>query len=155
VGYVAVFAIVSTIIVGLLSGGLGNPTAGFDVYGYFGFALTLAILPVYALANLAVVVYFRKRPDFNVVKHLLLPVLGAALMIALLVGQIIENQVAPYDWMPWAIVGWLVVVIIGAVWLSRTRPEVLVRAGSIMATAELIEEHALHSASGEFAGDPD
>jgi amino acid transporter len=141
--------------VGLLSGGLGNPTAGFNVYGYFGFALTLAILPVYALANLAVINYFRKRPDFSLIKHLLLPLLGSALMIALLVGQIIENQVAPYDWMPWAIVGWLAVVIIGAFWLGRTRPEALVRAGSIMATAELLEERALHSVGGELAGDPD
>lgn len=155
VGYVAIFAILSTIVVGLLSGGLGNPTAGFNVYGYFGFALTLAILPVYALANLAVITYFRKRPDFSLIRHLFLPLLGSALMIALLVGQIIENQVAPYDWMPWAIVGWLAVVIIGAVWLGRTRPEVLVRAGSIMATAELIEERALHSAGGELVGDPD
>jgi amino acid transporter len=155
VGYEAAFVIIATIIVGLLSGGLGNPAGGFNVYGYFGFALTLAILPVYALANVAVIVYFRKRPDFNVIRHVILPVIGAALMIGLLIGQIIENQVPPYSWMPWAILGWLAVVVVGAIWLSRNRPEVLARAGSVMATGELAEEQALHSVSGEFATESD
>jgi amino acid transporter len=146
VAYEAVFALAAAIIVGLVSGGLGNPTGGSNVYGYLGFALTLAILPVYALANAATVLYFRRRPDFN----LLLPILGAALMIALLVGQIIENQSPPYDWMPWAIVGWLVLVVLGALWLGHNRPEVLSRAGSIMATGELEEERALHGAGQPF-----
>jgi amino acid transporter len=144
--YEAIFAIAAAIIVGLVSGGLGNPVAGSDVYGYLGFGLTLTILPVYALANAAVIVYFRKRPDFNLVKHLVLPVLGGALMIALLIGQIIENQVAPYDWMPWALLVYLVVVIGAAFWLGSSRPDALQRAGAIMATGELEEERALHGA---------
>src|SRR5262249_9501978 len=64
VAYEAVFALLCAIVVGITAGGLSNPVAGFNVYGYFGFALTLSILPVYALANIAVIVYFRKRDDF-------------------------------------------------------------------------------------------
>jgi len=142
--YEAIFALAAAIIVGLFAGGLGNPLGGFNVYGYFGFALTLAILPVYALANLAVIVFFRKRPDFNLIRHLLLPVLGAGLMVALLIGQILENKTPPYSWMPWAILGWLAVVVIAAIWLGRSRPQVLARAGSVMATGEVAEERALH-----------
>jgi amino acid transporter len=144
VAYEAAFAIIAAIIVGLLSGGLGNPTGGSNVYGYLGFALTLAILPVYALANYAVIVYFRKRSDFNVIRHLVLPIVGGGLMIALLIGQIIENRVAPYSWMPYAILGWLALCVIAAFWLGGNRPDVLTRAGSIIATGELEEERALH-----------
>ena len=150
VAYEAIFAIGAAIVVGLFSGGLGNPLGGSNVYGYLGFALTLAILPVYALANVATIRYFRRRSDFNWVRHLALPLLGSGLMIALLVGQIIENQVPPYSWMPWAILGWLVLVVIGAVWLGKARPDALSRAGSIMATSELDEERALHGAPARY-----
>lgn len=152
--YEAAFALIAAVIVGLLSGGLGNPVGGFNVYGYFGFALTLAIFPVYALANLATIVYFRKRQDFNVIRHLVLPVLGGVLMISVLVGQIIENQTPPYDWMPWAILAWLVLVVIGAVWLGRTRPQVLARAGSVMATGEVTEEPSVQGVAGGYAAEP-
>lgn len=142
----AIFVILAVVIVGLFSGGLTDPVGGSNVYGYLGFALTLAILPVYALANWATIVYFRKRPDFNWFRHLVLPVLGGLLMIALLVGQIIVNQDPPYNWMPWAILAWLVIVVIGAIWLRRNRPEALARAGSIMATGEVEEELETHGA---------
>jgi amino acid transporter len=145
-----VFVIVAAIVVGLLAGGLDKPVAGDNVYGYLGFALTVAILPVYALANWAVIVYFRKRPDFNWFRHLVLPVLGGLLMVGLLIGQIVENQTPPYSWIPWAILIWLVIVIIGAVVLGRTRPEALARAGAIMATGEVEEALAAHGAPEEI-----
>ena len=151
VAYEAVFALGAALIVGLVSGGLGNPAGGSNVYGYLGFALTLAILPVYALANMAVIRYFRGRPDFSVLRHLVLPVLGGGLMIALLIGQIIENPAPPYSWIPYAIVAWLVIVVAVAIWLGRSRPEALTRAGAIMATGEREEEHALHGAPEPFS----
>ena len=138
------FVIVVAIIVGLLSGGLTDPIGGNNVYGYLGFALTLEILPVYVLVNWATIVYFRKRPDFNWFRHLVLPVLGGLLMIGLLVGQIVENQVPPFSWMPWALLVWIVIVVVTAIILGRTRPDALARAGSIMATGELAEEASAH-----------
>jgi amino acid transporter len=145
-----VFVVVAAVVVGIFSGGLTNPVGGNNVYGYLGFALTVAILPVYVLANWAVIVYFRKRPDFNVLRHLILPVVGGLLMLALLVGQIFENQVAPYSWIPIAILVWLVIVIIAAVVLGRTRPQALAKAGAIMATGEVEEELAVHGAPEEI-----
>ena len=52
----------------------------------------------------------------------------------------------PYSWMPYAVLGWLIIVIIVAVVLGRTRPEVLKHAGAIMATGEVDEELAAHGA---------
>jgi amino acid transporter len=138
------FVVVVAIIVGLLSGGLTDPAGGNNVYGYLGFGLTLAILPVYVLVNWATIVYFRKRPDFNWFRHLVLPIIGGLIMLFLLVAQILANQTLPFSWMPWALVGWLVIIIVVAIVLGRTRPDALKRAGSIMATGELDEEFAAH-----------
>jgi amino acid transporter len=138
------FVVVVAIIVGLISGGLTDPIGGNNVYGYLGFALTLAILPVYVLVNWATIVYFRKRPDFNWFRHLVLPIIGGLIMAFLLVAQILANQTPPFSWMPWALVGWLVIIIVVAIVLGRTRPDALKRAGVIMATGELDEEFATH-----------
>jgi amino acid transporter len=143
----AVFVIVAVLIVGSLSGGLTDPVGGFNTYGYLGFALTLAILPIYVLTSWATIVYFRKRSDFNFVRHILLPVIGGLFMFGLLVGQIAFNQAPPFSWMPWAIIAWTVIVIIGAAWLKKNRPQALAKAGSIMATGELDAEHAAHGAN--------
>ena len=57
-----VFTVVTALTVGAVSGGLGDPAGGSNVYGYLGFLLTLGILPVYVLTNLAAARYF-PRPD--------------------------------------------------------------------------------------------
>jgi amino acid transporter len=132
-----IFAAGLAIVVGLMAGGLGNLTAGFNVYGYLGFLLTLGILPVYVLTNVAAINWFRRKGTFNVVKHALLPLAGGGLMIALLYGQINEQTTAPYTWFPWVIVIWTAVVSIAAIALGSSRPEQMKRAGELLATGEL------------------
>src|SRR3954452_21418510 len=53
------FALLLALVVGILAGGLGDPAAGWNVYGYLGFLLPLGILPVYVLTNLAAIRWFR------------------------------------------------------------------------------------------------
>jgi hypothetical protein len=120
-------------VVGAFTGGLGNAAAGFNVYGYLGFLLTLGVLPVYVLVNIAAIRYlWRKTEIFNFWKHGFLPALGALLIIGLLVGQIVEQTTAPYTWFPWVIVAWVVVVSIAAFWLGRSRPEQIRSAGQAL-----------------------
>jgi amino acid transporter len=128
-----VFAVVAAFAVGAVAGGLGDPLGGSNVYGYLGFLLTLGILPVYVLTNLACMRFFRGRSDFNVVRHFLLPGLGAALMVALTVGQLLEQTTSPYTWLPWVIVGWVVAMFAVALWLGASRPRALRAAGAVMA----------------------
>jgi amino acid transporter len=130
------FAIGCALIVGASSGGLGNPTGGSNVYGYLGFLLTLGVLPVYALTNLATARYFARLGRFRPVRHGLLPIGGAVLMVALLVGQIVEQTAVPYTWLPWAIVAWVAAVASVALWLACRRPDRLWRAGEALASAE-------------------
>ena len=71
------FSIVAGARVGAVSGGLGDPAGGSNVYGYLGFLLTLGILPVYVLTNLAAARYFAGSGRFHVVRHGMLPIGGA------------------------------------------------------------------------------
>lgn len=130
------FSIAVALIVGALAGGLGDPAAGSNVYGYLGFLLTLGILPVYILTNLAAIRFLRGRPDFNAFFHLVLPVLGIVLMTGLLIGQILQNTTEPYASFVYVIIGWVVVVSAVAFWLGRRRPEALAVAGAVMATGD-------------------
>jgi amino acid transporter len=130
------FAIGCALVVGAISGGLADPVGGSNVYGYLGFLLTLGVLPVYALTNLAAARYFARQGRFHVIRHGLLPIGGASLMVALLVGQIVEQTAAPYTWLPWAIVAWVLAAAAGALWLARARPHELRRAGALLAAGE-------------------
>jgi amino acid transporter len=134
VGIQAVFTIAIALIVGAVSGGLGSTLGGSNVYGYLGFLLTLGILPVYVLTNLAVIRYFRRIGRFTMLRHGVLPALGAGLMIALTIGQIVEQTSAPYTAFPWVIVAWVVIVAACAIWLSSTRPDAVRAAGAAMAS---------------------
>jgi amino acid transporter len=128
-----VFAVLIAFIVGAVAGGLGEPVGGSNVYGYLGFLLTLGILPVYVLTNLAAIRFFRARDDFNLLRHAVLPALGAGLMIALTVGQLIVQTTAPYTWLPWVIVAWVLVAFGVALWLAARRPAALRAAGAVLA----------------------
>jgi amino acid transporter len=121
---------------GAVAGGLTDATAGSNVYGYLGFLLTLGILPVYVLTNLAAVAYFRRTNRFHWFRHAALPLVGAALMVVLLVEQILQQTDPPYTWFPWLIVGWIALVAIIAFWLGARRPDALQRAGAVLATGD-------------------
>src|SRR3954468_4563604 len=127
------FAVVTALLVGAVSGGLGDPSGGSNVYGYLGFLLTLGILPVYLLTNLAAARYFLRAGRFTLVRHGVLPLGGAALMVALLIGQIVEQTTRPYTWFPWIIVIWVALLAAGAFWLAANRPSQLESAGELLA----------------------
>ena len=131
------FSIVTALVVGRVSraGSVTRPR-GSLVYGYLGYVLTLGILPVYVLTNLAAVRYLWGKPGFNPLKHLILPLLGAGLMVALLIGQIIENSTQPFKSFPWVVVAWVVVVGIASFVIGSRRPQALAVAGSVLATGE-------------------
>jgi len=131
-----IFSVVLAFVVGAVAGGLGDPTGGSNVYGYLGFLLTMGILPVYVLTNVAAIRFFRARGDFSLIRHAILPGLGALLMIGLIVGQIIAQTDAPYTWFPWVIVAWVAVVAAFAVWLGVRRPDVVKTAGAALADVD-------------------
>jgi amino acid transporter len=96
---------------------------------------TLLILVVYFVANLALPFYYRKyRPqEFNVIKHLVLPVLGMAAIAVPVYYLCKPGQPNPYNWFPYAALGVLVVSAIYAMLLVRRDPGLAGRVGSILA----------------------
>lgn len=128
------FAILLALVVGLLAGGLGDAVAGSNVYGYLGFLLTLGVLPVYILTNIAAMRFFYKDGTFSWLKHGVLPTIGILLIGGLLIGQIVEQTAAPYTWFPWVIVIWVAMVAAVAFWFARYRPGLLAVAGAVLGT---------------------
>jgi len=96
---------------------------------------TILILVVYFLSNLALPFYYHRYlpQEFNLVKHVILPVLGM-IAIAVPVYYLVKpGQAAPYDWFPYAALGVIIVSVGYAVWLSRRDPGLGDRVGSIVA----------------------
>ena len=96
---------------------------------------TILVLIVYFLSNLALPFYYRKyRPqEFHVVKHLILPVLGMVAIAVPVYYLVKPGQLAPYDWFPYAALAVLVMAVIYAFILTRFRPGLGDRVGSIVA----------------------
>jgi amino acid transporter len=122
-------------IIGGKSGGQMNPVNFFAESSTMG---TILILLVYLASNLALPFYYRKfRPEeFHVVKHAVLPVIGAAAIIVPLYYLAKPGQATPYDWFPYAALAALVLAILYAVYLVRRDPTLGERVGSIVADAE-------------------
>jgi len=96
---------------------------------------TILVLVVYFLANLALPFYYRKyRPqEFNVFKHVVLPVLGMVAIGVPMYYLVKPGQSAPYDWFPYLALGIVVAAASYGFILNRRDPSLGERAGSIVA----------------------
>ena len=136
------FVGISLVIIGgwalghVLSGHTGG--SALDPITYFAESSTMGtilVLVVYLLSNLALPFYYRRyRPaEFSVIKHGVLPVLGAAAIVVPLYYLAKPGQPTPYNWFPYA---GLIVVVVAAVYafvLNRRDPALAGRVGSIVA----------------------
>jgi amino acid transporter len=117
-------------------GGHGNSLSALNFFFESSTMGTILILFVYLAANVALPFYYRKyRPaEFNIIKHVVLPALGVAVVgIPLYYLFNPSPATAPYDWFPWAAVGVVVVSVIYSIWLVRRDPGLGDRVGSIVA----------------------
>jgi amino acid transporter len=134
--FVAVASAITLIwAIGHWIGGHGNSLSALNFFFESSTMGTLLILVVYFVANLALPFYYRKyRPqEFNVIKHLLLPVLGMAAIAVPVYYLCKPGQPNPYNWFPYAALGVLVVSVIYAAILVRRDPALPGRVGSIVA----------------------
>jgi amino acid transporter len=126
------------IVVWALGHLFGGTTGSMDPINFFVESSTMGtilILVVYFLSNLALPFYYRKfRPqEFNVAKHLVLPILGMVAIAVPVYYLCKPGQEAPYDWFPYASLA-IVVVAVALAWiLNRRDPSLADRAGSIVA----------------------
>jgi amino acid transporter len=131
------FSVYLTLALGL-SYVFGWNTDPVTFFGEIATLGTILIALTYLAANLALPVYYRRfeRQSFSVVKHLVLPILGAAAIGYPLYELIKPGQPAPFDKYPLIAAGVVIAALIwGAVAYGRDRT-LGERVGSIVADAD-------------------
>ena len=120
---------------GHLIGGHTNSLSALNFFFESSTMGTILILVVYFLANLALPFYYRKyRPqEFNIIKHIVLPVLGMVAIAVPIYYLCKPPQPQPYDWFPFAALAVIVVSVVYSIWLVRRDPGIGDRVGSIIA----------------------
>jgi hypothetical protein len=139
------FVAISTLIIGgwgllhVIGGKSGGQMNAVNFFAESSTMGTILILLVYLASNLALPFYYRKyRPDeFHVVKHAVLPIIGAAAIIVPLYYLAKPGQATPYDWFPYLALAVLVLSIGYAFYLVRRDPTLGDRVGSIVADAPI------------------
>ena len=116
-------------------GGHGNSLSALNFFIEASTMGTILVLVVYFLANLALPFYYRKyRPaEFNILKHIVLPVLGMFAIAVPIYYLCKPPQPQPFDWFPLAALGVIVVSVIYSMRLVRRNPGLGNRVGSIVA----------------------
>ncbi len=140
VNAIITFVVAASAITGIWALGhlIGGHTNSLDALNFFFESSTMGtilLLVVYFLANLALPFFYRKyRPqEFNVIKHLILPVLGMVAIAVPVYYLCKPGQSQPYNWFPYAALGVIVVSIVYSVILVRRDPGLGERVGSIIA----------------------
>jgi amino acid transporter len=128
-----VFLVIAVALI--LGFGLIGGVAPMD---YFGFAGTLGTIPIiltYMLTNLALPVYVMRhhRSELEIVRHILLPLTGTAVMLFPLWGLIQPGQAWPFNVFPWIALGVLALSLIYGIVIARLSPGLAHRIGAYVA----------------------
>lgn len=130
----AIYATVGIAIV------LGVPLAAtkgpFNVWGYYGLLVSISFLVLYTLTNLAVIKWARDAGEFRWIRHGVLGVVGAALLIYPLYRTVIPLPTGVLGVMPFVFLGWLALGVAMLLRTRVTRPEIIPRVGSYLALAD-------------------
>jgi amino acid transporter len=140
----AIIVFVATAVLIIGGWGLGHLTGhagAMDPVNFFAESSTMGtilILLVYLASNIALPFYYHRfhRDEFAVVRHVVLPALGAAAIIVPLYYLAKPGQAAPYDWFPYLALGILAAAVVYALVLTRRDPGIGDRVGSIVADVE-------------------
>ncbi|SCC91676.1 Amino acid permease-associated region (fragment) [Thiomonas sp. X19] len=115
----------------------GHNVQPVDLFGYTGTLGAIPIIITYLVTNLALPIYMLKhhRSDFKASRHLVLPLLGTALMLLPLWGLIEPGQPAPFNVFPSVALAALALAAIDGYVLARRHPDLAQRIGSHVADA--------------------
>ena len=118
-------------IVGIwLGGGL--------VFGFLGTVITVGLIVMYGIANIALVVFFRRlRPaEFNIWRHGVIPILGTLLLLPVLWVTFWPIPAFPFNIVPYIFIAWMVIGFVAMKWIDNRRPQALRELAALLATAE-------------------
>ena len=129
--------VVYILVVGL---GVGFAMGPAEEFVFAGLVITLSLVPVYCLANLGVMRLYlgERRQDFNVLLHVVCPVLGSLALVWVGYKTIFPAPDYPFNLAIWIVLGWLAVgVAILVAMRVRGREEWLDKAGQVVAEAPI------------------
>lgn len=142
-------------VMGILSLLLGVPLAfmvgPFNVWGYFGFLISIAFLVSYIFTNFGLIMYTRRIGEFHWFRHGALGLLGSIVFLYPLYKTVWPLQSGIYGKLPFVYIAWIVVGVALLIYTLRTRPEVMDRIGTSLAEgdATIPEPHSPHNLSPE------
>ena len=122
----AILGIVLALVLGFVTGGPLN------AFALLGTVATIIMIAIYILTNLSCILYYlrQQRDEFNLLLHLVVPVLGILLFLPAEVAALginfaglgITALAYPANNAPWIIVGWMVIGIGLLVYFLATNP---------------------------------
>jgi amino acid transporter len=145
----AIVGLVIAIGLSLWLGSAYPDTPGpLNTYFWLGYALGLLFAGMYIAINIAVIGFYlgERRDEFNIVRHVVVPVIGAILMIPAFFSAlggvtlpILNLELAslgePYSFVPPLVGLWMVIGIVIGLVLWSSRRETLNRVGDAVAEA--------------------
>lgn len=147
--HTAIFAMVAACLV--MSVPFAIAVGPFETWGYYGFLIGIAFLVSYVVTNLALIRWTRRIGEFRLMRHGILPAVGAAIMCYPLYRSVFPLQDGIYGALPFVYLGWIALGTVLLFHARRRRPEMVERIGSALAAAEA-DEVASHLHAHEHEG---
>jgi amino acid transporter len=135
IAFVQVSGIVAILLVGLLL----TPDI---IFGFLETIATLAVIVLYAMANLALTRYMRReqRAAFSLWRHVVAPWIATLALIPVLVVTVYPQQPWPYNLAPYLFAGFVVAGFAYMQWRESAHPGTLHRGATILLRAGGTEE---------------
>ena len=129
---------VATLAIAVVAGLIWGPASGFLVLAT---TLTIGAIVVYALGNVALTVFYRRehRSEFNVVKHLALPLVALALLVYVLYRTVWPVPAYPLNVPAYLSIIWLVLGFGFVLYLARRARGGLRDAGRLFTAADVAD----------------
>jgi amino acid transporter len=136
----AIAFVAPSILIGVVSTAFTDPGTASGFLGTYGI---LGLIIMYLVTNVALVVEWVKFRRHGIHKNawlwLVTPIIGAAVLLIPIWGDLRPGQPSPYNTLPWLTLGLIAVGVVYAVVLGALRPDVLERAPALLEGEESLE----------------
>jgi amino acid transporter len=129
-GLSIIFVSIMSIVLSLVPGIIYGPSVGF---AFLGATLTLPIILVYLATCLSVPFYYlrQQRNEFNVLRHVIVPLIPFVILLFVLYFQFSPLQTAPLSFAGPIVALWVVIGLVIVFWLGARAPERLTSSSNV------------------------
>jgi amino acid transporter len=123
--HVAIVLVVSVgLALALVAGSQWDLLTGISVAAL---AVTLAAMFIYISVCLSTLLYFwrKQRDEFNPLLHVVVPSVAICALILVVYYQFVPLPALPLLWANIAVIGWILLGVVGVLWLRARRPAAL------------------------------